>query len=55
MIDKPIELSIDIPPETKEAIERAAAAADMAVAEFLEDALLKYLIDIDYIDEGTAH
>ena len=56
MPDKPIELWIDVPPETKQAIELAAAERGMTVADFLESALRKYLADRGYLDEeSTAH
>lgn len=55
MTDKPIELSIDVPPEIKLAIERAAAERGLSVAEFLEEAVRKHLVDIGYIDEEAAH
>jgi hypothetical protein len=50
MTDKPIGLSIDVPPETKRAIERAAVERGKSVSEFLEETLRKYLIDTGYID-----
>jgi len=56
MTDKPIELSIDVPPVTKQAIECAAAERGMTVADFLEKALRKHLVDAGYIDEeATTH
>ena len=47
---KPIELSIEVPAETKRAIERAAAERGVTVPAFLGDALRKYLVDTGYID-----
>ena len=44
MPDKPIELSIEVPAETRREIERAAAERGMTVPEFLEEALRKYLV-----------
>jgi hypothetical protein len=56
MPDKPIELSIEVPAETKRAIERAAAERGVTVAVFLEQALRRYLVDTGYLDEeATAH
>ena len=55
MTDKPIELWIDVPPETKRAIERAAAERGITVASFLEEALRKHLVDTGYIGEETAN
>jgi hypothetical protein len=56
MTDKPIELSIEVPAETKRAIERVAAERGVTVPAFLEDALRRYLIDTGYIDEeATTH
>jgi len=56
MTDKPIELSIEVPAETRRAIERAAAERGMTVAAFLEEALRRYLVDTGYIDEeATTH
>lgn len=51
MPDRPIELSIDVPPETKRAIERAAAEQGMTVTDFLEKALRRCLVETGYIDE----
>jgi hypothetical protein len=51
MPDKPLELSIDVPPETKRVIERDAIAAGLSVSEFLEEVLRKFLTDAGYIDE----
>jgi hypothetical protein len=48
--DQPIELSIEVPAETKRAIERAAAERGVTVPAFLGDALRKYLVDTGYID-----
>ena len=55
MPDKPIELSIDVPPETKRAIERVAVERGMTASEYLEYVLRKSLIDAGNLDEGTAH
>ncbi len=55
MTDKDIELLIEVPAETKLAVERVAAARGMSVAEFVQNALRKSLIDAGYIDdEGKA-
>jgi hypothetical protein len=54
MIDKNIELTIKSP-ETKLAIERAAAARGMSVSELLEGAVAKFLADTGDIDEKAAH
>jgi len=54
MTDKSIELLIEVPAETKLAIERAAAARTLSVAAFLEVSLRKYLADAGYIDEDAA-
>jgi len=53
MTDKPIELSIEVPAETRRAIERAAAERGISVSDFLEEALRKHLVDTGYIDEGA--
>ena len=50
MTDKPIELSIDVPAETRREIERAAAERGMSVPEFLQDALRRYLADAGYLE-----
>ena len=55
MTDKPIELSIEVPAETKRAIERAASERGVSVFQFLEDALRKHLADTGYLDEEAAH
>ena len=55
MTNSPIELSIDVPTETKLAIERAAAERSMSVSEFLQEALRKYLVDTGYLDEEATH
>lgn len=55
MTDKTIELAIKVPVEIRQAIERAAAAQDMPVSEFIEGALVKFLVDAGYIDERTAN
>ena len=39
MTDKPIELSIEVPAQTKRAIERAATERGLSVSEFLEEAV----------------
>jgi uncharacterized protein (DUF1778 family) len=54
MPDKPIELWIDLPPEIKRAIERAAAARGLSVSEFVRTALRKFLFDAGYIDDEAA-
>jgi hypothetical protein len=50
MPDKPIELAIEVPAETRRAIEGAAAAKGVSVAEFLQDALRGYLADTGYLE-----
>jgi hypothetical protein len=56
MTDKPIELSIEVPAETMRAVERAAAERGISVAEFLEKAVRKHLVDTGYLDdEATTH
>jgi hypothetical protein len=55
MTDKPIELSIEVPPETKRAIERVAAERGMSASEYLEYVLRKSLIHAGYLDEETDH
>jgi len=55
MTDKPIELSIEVPAQTKRAIERAATERGLSVSEFFEEAVRKHLVDTGYLDEGTAH
>jgi uncharacterized protein (DUF1778 family) len=55
MTDKSIELSIEVPAETKLAIERAAAERDVSVSEFVEEAVRRFLIEAGYIDKGIAH
>ena len=49
--DKPIELSIEVPAETRRAIERVAAERGMTASEYLEYVLRKSLIDAGYLDE----
>ncbi len=51
MTDKAVELAIEVPAETKRAIERAAAERGMTVAAFLQQTLRMYLVDTGYIDE----
>ena len=53
MTDKSVELSIEIPAETKLAIERAAAERGVSASEFLEEAVRKFLIDAGYIDKAV--
>lgn len=48
MPDRPIELSIEVPAETRREIERAAAERGMSVPEYLQDALRKFLVDGGY-------
>ena len=55
MTEKPIELSIEVPTETKPAIERAAAERGLSVSKLLEEALRKHLADTGYIDKGVTH
>jgi uncharacterized protein (DUF1778 family) len=55
MTDKSIELSIEVSPETRRAIERAAAERGLTVSEYLEYALRKSLVDTGYLDEETTH
>ena len=50
MSDKPIELWIDVPPEIKLAIERAAAERGLSVAEFLQEAVRKHPVDTGYLE-----
>jgi uncharacterized protein (DUF1778 family) len=45
MADKTIELAIKVPVEIRQAIERAAAAEHMPVSDFVERALVKFLVD----------
>ena len=42
MSEKSIELAVEVPPETRLAIERAAAAQGMSVSEFIQDTLQSY-------------
>jgi hypothetical protein len=44
-----IELSIDVPTQTKLAIERAAAERSMSVPEFLQE------VDTGYLEEEATH
>ena len=55
MPDKPIELSIEVPAETRRAIEGAAAELGMTTSAYLEYALRKSLVDAGYLDEEAAH
>jgi predicted HicB family RNase H-like nuclease len=55
MADKTRELIIEVPAEIRQAIERAAAAQDISISEFVERALAKFLADTGYIDEETAN
>jgi uncharacterized protein (DUF1778 family) len=43
MTDEYIELAIEVPAETKVAVERAAAAQGVSVSEFVENAVQKML------------
>jgi hypothetical protein len=54
MTDKPIELSIEVPAETKRAIERAAAERGMTVPDFLQGASRRYLADAGYLESRPA-
>ena len=45
MSDKSVELAIEVPAETKLAIERAAAAQGISVSEFIENALQRMLAE----------
>jgi uncharacterized protein (DUF1778 family) len=45
MNDKPIELPVCVPAETKPAVERAAAAQGLSVSEFIEQAVKKMLAE----------
>jgi uncharacterized protein (DUF1778 family) len=54
MADKTRELIIEVPAEIRQAIERAAAAQDISISEFVESALAKFLADTGYIDKKTA-
>ncbi len=54
MTDKPIELLIEVPPETKRAIERAAAERGMTVSDFSKKPCGN-LVDAGYIGEEAAH
>jgi hypothetical protein len=55
MTDKPIELSIEVPPETRRAVERAAAELGLTTSEYLEYALRKSLIDAGYLEEEATN
>ena len=46
MSDNSIELAVEVPAETKFAIERAAAARGMSVSEFVQDTSRKLLVEI---------
>jgi len=48
MSDKNVELAIEVPPETKLAIERAAAEQGMSVSQFIENAVQRLLAEIGY-------
>jgi uncharacterized protein (DUF1778 family) len=39
-------LAVEVPPETRLAIERAAAAQGMSVSEFIQDTLQRLLVEI---------
>lgn len=47
MSDKSVELAIEVPAETKLAVERAAAAQGKSVSEFIERALKMMLAEAD--------
>ena len=49
-----VELSIEVPAETKRAIERVAADQSMTASEYLEYVLRKSLINAGYLDEEAA-
>lgn len=55
MPDRPIELSIEVPTETRQAIERAAAERGVTVSKYLEETLRKILIDAGYLGKGVTH
>ena len=55
MPDRPIELSIEVPTETRQAIERAAAERGVSVSKYLEETLRKILIDAGYLGKGVTH
>jgi hypothetical protein len=55
MPDRPIELSVEVPIETRQAIERAAGERDVSVSKYLEETLRKFLIDAGYLDKGVTH
>jgi hypothetical protein len=55
MTDKPIELSIDVPADTRRATERVAAERGMLVSGFPEEAVRKHRIDAGYLDEEAGH
>lgn len=54
MADKTIQLTVEVPVEIREAIERAAAAQEIPVSDFVERALAKFLLEAGYIDKKTA-
>lgn len=45
--DKSIELAVEVPAETKLAIERAATSLGMSVSELVQDAFRKLLVEVD--------
>ncbi len=49
-----VELSIEVPAETKRAIERVAADRGMTASEYLEYVLRKSLINASNLDEEAA-
>jgi len=56
MTEKPIEFSIEVPHESRRAIELAATERGMSVPEYLEYVLRKSLLDVGYLDEeATTH
>jgi predicted HicB family RNase H-like nuclease len=48
MSDKSVELLVEVPAETKLAVERAAAAQGISVSEFIENAVQKILAEVGY-------
>ena len=48
MSDKSIELAVEVPAETKRAVERAAAAQGITVSQYLENAVQKMLAEVGY-------
>jgi hypothetical protein len=48
MTDKYIELAIEVPAETKVAVDARAAAQGVSVSEFIENAVQKMLAEVGY-------